>query len=211
MSPEDVLQTDRIPTIIDNMPRGWNPISQTDDIGSNVAIVPKKTNGHNGSPATPVNGKNGGVHKVDKQPWSPLLKDASPQDPHDSEGDHKSNNNEWASNLSTNLKREIKNGWKEIPQQEDDGTINGHKTNGNGLINGKIQQSTNGHSDKLAEQDPLTGARKPQEIDELSSCGIGSCQPKWARLFASTHVFMVVFLLAWILQVIISNIKHSEI
>lgn len=58
------------------------------------------------------------------------------------------------------------------------------------------------HSDNLAEKDPLTGEHdRLADIDEISNCGIGLCKPKWARVFASTHCFMVVFLLAWILQV----------
>ncbi|XP_055376193.1 solute carrier organic anion transporter family member 74D [Condylostylus longicornis] len=31
-----------------------------------------------------------------------------------------------------------------------------------------------------------------------SSCGIFGCNPKWAKNLASTHMFMVVFLLAWV-------------
>lgn len=38
------------------------------------------------------------------------------------------------------------------------------------------------------------------ENDEDRICGIGSCRPKWATKLASTKVFMVVFLLAWVLQ-----------
>lgn len=36
--------------------------------------------------------------------------------------------------------------------------------------------------------------------DDDRICGIGSCRPKWATKLASTKVFMVVFLLAWVLQ-----------
>lgn len=63
----------------------------------------------------------------------------------------------------------------------------------------------------MAEQDPLTGgvARKEIDIEEMSTCGIGSCQPKWARMFSSTHTFMIVFLLAWVLQV--SSGRHFVI
>lgn len=38
----------------------------------------------------------------------------------------------------------------------------------------------------------------PEDDDRI--CGIGSCRPKWATKLASTKVFMVVFLLAWVLQ-----------
>lgn len=36
--------------------------------------------------------------------------------------------------------------------------------------------------------------------DDDRICGIGACRPKWATKLASTKVFMVVFLLAWVLQ-----------
>lgn len=39
-----------------------------------------------------------------------------------------------------------------------------------------------------------------QDDDDDRICGIGSCRPKWATKLASTKVFMVVFLLAWVLQ-----------
>lgn len=39
------------------------------------------------------------------------------------------------------------------------------------------------------------GGSRPEE-----HCGLGSCQPRWARIFESTHVFMVVFLSGWVLQ-----------
>ena len=211
MSPEDdPTDADRIPNH-DEMPRGWNPISQTDD----TSLQQKRLNGHNKTSPAHENGKNGVNNKMEKQTLSPLLQkensnnsnsnhnNYSNSDPHnDSETEHKSNNNEWAANMSTNLKIDMKNGWKEIPQAE--APVNGsNKINGNGMSIRKnnLVHDTNGHSEKLAEQDPLTGSKKQQDIDELSSCGIGSCQPKWALKFASTHAFMVVFLLAWILQV----------
>lgn len=106
----------------------------------------------------------------------------------------------------------IKNGYKEIPQIEDGGDgahskqrepLNNNGSFLNGNSNGGVQNGQNGHSEKYhAEHDPLTGGeQRIPELDEISHCGIGSCTPKWARNFASTHVFMVVFLLAWVLQV----------
>lgn len=197
MSPEDDLQTERIPAI-DDVPinRAWKPILQSDNLTS------AKLNGRSNSPSSQSNNKINGTNCTtsDNPSWSsPLLKDSSAQDHNNSEEiSHKSNNNEW-SQMTPNIKRDVKNGWKEIPQDEDIGGA--QKVNGNGLLNGKNGvNGTNGH-DKLAELDPLTGGRKPNDLDELSNCGIGSCQPKWARLFSSTHVFMVVFLMAWILQV----------
>lgn len=197
MSPEDDLGTERIPAI-DDIPinRAWKPILQAE----NVTV---KSNGRSNSPSSQLNNKNNGTNCTtsDNPSWSsPLLKDSSAQDHSKSEEiSHKSNNNEW-SQMTPSIKRDVKNGWKEIPQDEEIGGGQ-PKVNGNGLMNGKNGvNGTNGH-DKLAELDPLTGGRKPNDLDELSNCGIGSCQPKWARLFSSTHVFMVVFLMAWILQV----------
>lgn len=117
------------------------------------------------------------------------------------------NNNEWKT-IPENSNIDMKNGWKEIPQIEDNngvhkiqGNNNGSLTNGNSALG-----NGNGHSDKLNhEQDPLAFQLRIPDIEEISSCGIGSCRPKWARNFASTHVFMVVFLLAWILQVNLIN------
>lgn len=93
--------------------------------------------------------------------------------PHDIPNIATTNNNKWPNNLS-NSKYAL--------------------TNGNGK----------------SEHESLTGVyRHPindytnDEYYEHSDCGIGVCKPKWARMFATTHVFMVIFLLAWILQVII--------
>lgn len=72
------------------------------------------------------------------------------------------------------------------------------------LKNIYIFVAPNGHSEKVQELDPLTGHRQISQttpVDPTSYCGLGSFQPKWARSLASTHVFMVVFLFAWVLQV----------
>lgn len=233
MSPEDDLQTQRIPAI-DEMPlnRGWNPISQNENLppASAAATAAAKTNGHNGQSANNspnhhayTNGGKNGVKSIDKS-WSaaPLLIENKEQTDSESEQTthHTSNNNDWSLNKQS---RELKNGWKEVPQDEEmNGSAAAHKLNGNGISNGTknatthhrngstdkttVQSTTNGHSDKLAlaEQDPLTGehhARKETDLDELSECGAGACHPKWSRIFASTHAFMFVFLLGWVLQV----------
>lgn len=71
--------------------------------------------------------------------------------------------------------------------------------NGNGLNNNhdeyKMDMKANGN-DKVAEEDPLTGHRK-WDVDEASK---ESFQPRWAQRFASTKFFMVIFLLAYVLQ-----------
>lgn len=60
-----------------------------------------------------------------------------------------------------------------------------------------------GLPDKLAEVESLTGHMRivPEENDESVDCGIGRFRPKWAQRFASTNVFLVVFVIAWMLQV----------
>ncbi|XP_036335831.1 solute carrier organic anion transporter family member 74D-like [Rhagoletis pomonella] len=118
-----------------------------------------------------------------------------------------SNNNEWKDAEQSN---NLKNGLLHYP-------VN-HQGNNNGsLMNGKNGIGL-GVPDKYDEQDPLTGLYtqkhiRPHEPDESDSdselsnvdgqgpgCGLFGCRPKWARNFASTNVFMIVFLLAYILQ-----------
>lgn len=241
MSPEDDLQTQRVPAINDiPLNRGWKSISQSDEI--------------------PPNGNNHTNSSQRSQQESPLLLNNGDHRNHnilnslaDSENERNhirsANNNEWDSGgngngtndaipLSANKPREMKNGWKEVPQHETTEPLNGGngvalKKNGNGngaMINGAAGGNNgvhsngpaaistvtdislkNGHSDKLAEQDPLTGIHhqhhKEVDDDEMSTCGIGACQPKWATMFSSTHTFMIVFLLAWVLQVSSSQIE----
>lgn len=111
-----------------------------------------------------------------------------------------SNNNEWKAPEDLG---HLKNGLGNILSSNNNGTGNGHSL-----------------SEKYAhEQAPLTGGYKlpprsseSEESDfdsdlnggssaeSSSSCGLFGCRPRWARRFASTHVFMVVFLLAYILQ-----------
>lgn len=195
---------------------------------SNTVIVMPKLNGNTANGTSTASTTNGGNVAVNNnknsngQQWStavPLLQNSSTAStPHteDSSGNHKTTNNNdvWSTSLpvnsSTGLPRAEKNGWKELPQDEEESrrsttgiaTLNGG-SNGNGVANGNgISNGQNGHSDKLAEQDPLTGiVLKDVEEDEQSTCGIGACQPKWARSLASTKSFMCVFLVAWVLQV----------
>lgn len=134
----------------------------------------------------------------DSQTWLPLLShDSNKMD----RNQMLSNNNKWSPNLSN-----TKYVWKELPQ-DDDPLHGSHNTNRNALNgvnngNGTGAIHSNGNTDKM-EQESLTGVVRSPDLDEISSCGIGMYQPKWARMFASTHVFMVIFSLAWVLQVII--------
>ncbi|KAI8041293.1 solute carrier organic anion transporter family member 74D [Drosophila gunungcola] len=111
-----------------------------------------------------------------------------------------SNNNEWKAPEDLG---HLKNGLGNLLSSNNNGTGNGHSL-----------------SEKYAhEQAPLTGGYKlpprsseseesdfdsdlngSSSAESSSSCGLFGCRPRWARRFASTHVFMVVFLLAYILQ-----------
>lgn len=147
----------------------------------------------------------------DSQTWLPLLVH------HPTDVDHSmpiTNNNKWPALTSPNNLLHSKNIWKELPH--DDESMGIYHTNYNGmsgLSNGiGINDIRNGYADK-GEHESLTGivrqtsngyATKKNRLDEYDediNCGIGMCKPRWARTFASTHVFMVIFLLAWILQV----------
>lgn len=98
-------------------------------------------------------------------------------------------------------------GWQPVPQHDADQPPSGVtivppcNNNGTLLANGK--SSCNGHRDD--ENSALTGGVNATPASHLCDddeiqCGVGSCKPRWARPLASTRVFMVVFLLAWILQ-----------
>lgn len=131
------------------------------------------------------NGENG-----ETPTWLPLLTKES----HDCPGneEHNANNNKWTLNAARNIS-DIKYRWEELPQDE-------NHQNPPAISRGG---ANNGTHDKN-EQEALTGViHQPDDDDDddLSNCGIGPCQPKWARYFASTHVFMVIFLFAWVLQV----------
>lgn len=193
----------------------WNSkkASELDNKLNNNNHQPVKLNGNtnnnttknthlNGSGITKDNGKN---HR-----WSPLPQDENKLSLSEIlDNQTVVNNNQWKT-IPSHSNEDIKNGWKEIPQIEE---LNGlHKGSGNNngsLTNGNNGFSNiNGNPDKMMipEQDPLTGQGRISDLDDQSSCGIGSCKPKWAKNFASTHVFMVVFLLAWVLQVRIDNL-----
>lgn len=103
-----------------------------------------------------------------------------------------SNNNDWKIG-KTNNSRIVDNS-------------SNRSNNNSPLINGKPIK------DKYDEHDPLTGLynkakQDPAAIDDglisttdNEGCGLFGCNPKWARSLASTHMFMVIFLLAYILQ-----------
>lgn len=110
------------------------------------------------------------------------------------------NNNKWPVLTSPSNLSNSKYVWRELHQEDD--SMGLYKPNLNAA-----NALANGLSGK-AEHESLTGVVRHtlndysnDEYHERSDCGIGICKPRWARMFASTHVFMVIFLLAWILQV----------
>lgn len=136
----------------------------------------------------------------DSNTWLPLLNNHQNTNGGVDHGAYPAtNNNKWSALTSpANLPKCV---WHPLPQDDETGLFNA--TNGNSL-NG----IRNGHPNKT-EQESLTGVVRLLKDDDYSNdgyddrsdCGIGLCKPRWAGMFASTHVFMVVFLLAWILQV----------
>lgn len=194
MSPEDELQVQRVPNIdtlqTTNRLEDVNNLNGSTTSNKNRCVNLSKVE-ENWMPSPSLINRN---HHVNHNSHLFILK----QPIADTATSHKANNNDWSSDVE---KREIKNKWNEESQTDiENETHNFQESNIVKKDQHDIINSLN--LDKLAEQDPLTGhTRRVPEIDELSSCGIGACQPKWAKMFASTHVFMVVFLLAWILQV----------
>lgn len=162
--------------------------------------------------------QNGSVRRNSTNVWSPLLqtsRDSSLPSEHTETVlfGPSVNNNEWGDSEKMN---NIKNGLLHYNNghnhQHHHNTHHLPQGNNNGsLLNGKHGI---GITDKYDEQDPLTGLCKPKQLltnesdssdpsenpNQASNCGIFGCRPKWARNFASTHVFMVIFLLAYILQ-----------
>lgn len=189
----------------------WNAkvTADLDNKLNNNNLQPAKLNGNTNNNSTKnahVNGANITSKDGKQHRWSPL-----PQDENKLslsgiiDNQTAVNNNQWKT-IPPHSNEDMKNGWNEVPLIEENnglhkisGNNNGSLTNGNnGLGNG----NGNGNPDKMMpEEDLLTGQERISDIDDESSCGIGSCKPKWAKNFASTHVFMVVFLLAWVLQV----------
>lgn len=133
--------------------------------------------------------------------WLPLLSH------HHANDISTTNNNKWpVLTAPTNLSSS-KYVWTELPQDDDSMGLYKPNLNAANALSG-----ANGGLNGKTEHESLTGVmRHPlneysnDEYYERSDCGIGICKPRWARKLASTHVFMVIFLLAWILQVIISS------
>lgn len=78
-----------------------------------------------------------------------------------------------------------------------EGGANGNDALNNNQDEYKLDMKSNG-SDKIAEDDPLTGRRKREGSESAK-------EPKWSQRFASTNFFMLIFLLAYVLQGKVGN------
>lgn len=123
-----------------------------------------------------TNGEN-----VESSTWLPLL--AKNKIDFTESADNNANNNKWMLPAGQQINDNNKYRWEELPQDDDSTT----HMNGRDGINAHDKHEQDANYDD----------------DDTSNCGVGFCKPKWARHFASTHVFMVIFLFAWVLQVII--------
>lgn len=216
----------RVPSINNDEDSGkWQSAPITNN-NTNSSFKNSKNNGisvirYNGSSngGSNFNGTSDRNNTEQHNKWPPLLGEVQPvqlQSDIDSLKKHK-NNNEWS--IMSDEKRANGGGGgggtpKSIPYEkytpywptceETNGKLCGN--NNGSLINNKtLLGNANGYP---AELESLTGRRKKNlqddedlTSDDISQCGLGGCQPRWTRSFASTHCFMVVFLIAWVLQV----------
>lgn len=142
-------------------------------------------------------------NSADSHIWLPLLNH------HHANDIPTTNNNKWPALTSPSKLSNSNIVWRELPQNDDDDSMGLYKPNLNAA---NVLSNGNGLNGK-SEHESLTGVVRRLSLNdysndeyyERSDCGIGICKPRWARMFASTHVFMVIFLLAWILQVILHN------
>lgn len=207
------------------------PITTPRTTNNNTNNSLKNSKNNNGISVIRYNGSSNGSSNFNgnsdrnntEHKWPPLLGEVQPvqlQRDTDSLKKHK-NNNEWSIMGADDKKRGggVKNGNggvssgtpPSIPYEkywptcdETNGKLCGN--NNGSLINSKtLLGNANGYP---AELESLTGKRKKNlhddedlSSDDISQCGLGGCQPRWTRSFASTHCFMVVFLIAWVLQV----------
>uniref|UniRef100_A0A1A9WTI7 Solute carrier organic anion transporter family member n=1 Tax=Glossina brevipalpis TaxID=37001 RepID=A0A1A9WTI7_9MUSC len=169
---------------------------------------------------------NANGHKMSRRDsthaWTPLLANASGNINHNQELKREEFFNESKTDLCTETISN-NNDWKDSEEVNINGIkkndlIQKHTNNNELLGNGKSGNVLS--SLKYEEQDPLTGLCKTHvnssQVENsnrlefyteqntnsrnVSGCGLFGCRPKWARRLASTNMFMVVFLLAYILQ-----------
>lgn len=192
MSPEDDhLQGEQVTNKIDGLHNDDHWSTATKHVSPKNGVMNSiGNNGYINSNA--ILKQNGG----DSHTWLPLLSH------HHTNDIPTTNNNKWPVLTSPTNLSNSKYVWRELPQDDDSTGL--YKPNLNATNSISNGNGLNGKS----EHESLTGVVRHSlndysndEYFERSDCGIGICKPKWARMFASTHVFMVIFLLAWILQV----------
>uniref|UniRef100_A0A1I8PJB5 Solute carrier organic anion transporter family member n=1 Tax=Stomoxys calcitrans TaxID=35570 RepID=A0A1I8PJB5_STOCA len=180
------------------------------------------TNGHHDNHNSTPNAEDkphvqvNGQRRDSNQAWTPLLQNGNGKNNATNSDDNLSleglasadhQNGIIYAGTGSNNNEELKNLRNEIMHHSP------LQSNNNGsLANGK---NGLGHSDKYDEHDPLTGLYKQKhdveesdldsgrhgnDVAKSQGCGLFGCRPKWARHLASTHVFMLVFLVAYVLQ-----------
>lgn len=102
--------------------------------------------------------------------------------------DDNSDSNQKTNGQNNNLHKFGRNSQKDVESRNGNGLNNNHEEY-------KMEIKTNGN-EKVAEDDPLTGHRKWDVVEGSKD----AFQPRWAQKFASTNFFMVIFLLAYVLQ-----------
>ncbi|KAL5293208.1 hypothetical protein ACFFRR_011777 [Megaselia abdita] len=184
-----------------------------------------KLNGHyqknsNGSQTTPTppppatNGYTSNGRRDSGNVWLPLL----PNDISINSDLSSSNNNDWKDTVEiNNIKNGLlhntsnnngsllsgKNGLATTPSDKYDEQhpLTGPRsiTNGRGyLYKEKPKVDSESEGEVYSSDGDSSSLRRRR--DDNNGCGLFGFKPKWAQNLASTHMFMVVFLLAWILQ-----------
>lgn len=184
-----------------------------------------KLNGHyqknsNGSPATPTppppvtNGYNSNGRRDSGNVWLPLL----PNDISINSDLSSSNNNDWKDTVEiNNIKNGLlhntsnnngsllssKNGLAITPtdKYDEQHPLTGPRsiTNGRGYLYKEKPKVDSESEGEVYSSDGDSESLRRRRDDDYG-CGLFGFKPKWAQNLASTHTFMIVFLLAWILQ-----------
>ncbi|XP_075160721.1 organic anion transporting polypeptide 74D [Haematobia irritans] len=178
---------------------------------SNLKSYPILSNCHDNHNSTKqIEDKSGplinGQRRDSNQAWTPLLQNGNGKCPSINDDGLASIEHQNGRTMASNNNEELKNLKNEIMHQ-----LPLQSNNNGSMVNGK---NGIGHNDKYDELDPLTGLyRQKHDIEESDQdsdrhcdlkkkpgCGLFGCRPKWARNLASTHMFMIVFLVAYVLQ-----------
>lgn len=175
----------------------------------------KNTNGTQATPPPPTtNGYNSNGRRDSGNVWLPLL----PNDISINSDLSSSNNNDWKDTVEIN---NIKNGLLHNTSNNNGSLLSGKNglaitpsdkydeqhpltgprsiTNGRGYLYKEKPKVDSESEGEVYSSDGDSESLRRRRDDDYG-CGLFGLKPKWAQNLASTHVFMIVFLLAWILQ-----------